>query len=340
MRTKRPFVISRGTTTEFANLVARVEAEGHVGYGEAAPSGKLTGESLREAASEFGKWQRKPELVARTLEEAEHIAGGHLRPAARSALVVAYLDAVGRRRGRPIHSLLNLPEGEIGTSVTLSLGPVASVLAEAEARDAEGWPVFKVKLGGPQDEEVVRALRDRYPDRRLRVDANEGWSPDVAAQRIALFEKLGVELVEQPLPRDRLDETAELARRFEIPILLDESIYDSTDALRLVERDAADGANIKLAKCGGPWEARRMVKILRDHGWRVMMGCNLESALGIAAAAAFAGTLDYADLDAHVLLAEEPFEGFATPGGRVATPTGPGVGVRPRPSLHLEPLQS
>jgi L-Ala-D/L-Glu epimerase / N-acetyl-D-glutamate racemase len=335
----RPFVIARGTTNEFANLVVRVDLEGEAGYGEAAPSGKLTGESLREAATEILKWQQKPATAARALEDAEHVAGGHLRPAARSALVVAYLDALGHRRGRSLRALLNLPEGRIESSITLSLGPTAAVLAEAAARDAEGWRVFKVKLGGAYDEEVLRALRDQYPDRRIRVDANEAWTPDVAAQRLTLLERLEVELVEQPLPRDLLDETAELARRFDIPVIVDEALYDSGDALSLIERDVADGANIKLAKCGGPWEARRIVKVLRDHGWRVMMGCNLESGLGIAAAAAFAGALDYADLDAHVLLADQPFVGFSTPGGVVEAPEGPGVGVRPNPTLLLEPLQ-
>lgn len=336
----RPFVIARGTTNEFANLVVHVDLDGTVGYGEAAPSGKVTGESLREAAIELAKWRRKPDVAQRLVDEAEHAAGGHLRPAARSGLVVAHLDAVGRKRGRAMHALLNLPEGRIESSVTLSIGPPAAVLAEAAARDAEGWPIFKVKLGGAYDEEVVKALRDRYPDRRLRADANEAWSPDVAAQRIAMLERANVELVEQPLPRERHAETAELARRFEMPIILDESLYDSTDAVDLVERDVADGANIKFAKCGGPWEARRIVKILRDHGWKVMMGCNLESALGIASAAAFAGVLDYADLDSHALLADQPFLGFTTPNGVVATPARPGVGVDPAPSLLLEPLQN
>lgn len=337
MKLKRPFTIAAGTMTETTSLLARLQLDGHEGFGEAAPSARVTGETLDASRHALEGWANRPDDLAQLFEAAEFSPGGSDTPAARSALITAYLDAYGKRNNAPLRDLLNLPEGRLDSSITLSIGTAQEVLAEAATRDREGWKVFKVKLGGPHDEAALRALRDRYPEKRIYVDANEGWTPHVAESRLRLLEQLNVEFVEQPLPRDQLDETAALAKKFDIPIILDEALLDSKDALELVQRDVADGGNIKLAKCGGPLEARRIVKILRDAGWKVMMGCMVESSLGIATAAAFAGALDYADLDGHELLAEDPFKGFATPAGDLSTPEGNGVGVVPKdPAKILE----
>lgn len=298
----------------------------------------MTGEGLTEAAAALASWAAQPAQVVHTLDETAYAPGGHATPAARSAAVCALLDARGRKSGRSMRAMLNLPSGEIRSSITLSLGAPSAVFAEAAERAAEGWTRFKVKLGGPYDEEVVMGLRDRFPSTVLCVDANEAWSPAVAAQRLAFLERHEVEFVEQPLPRSMRTETADLARRFEIPVLLDESLSTAEDALALIAGDVADGGNVKFAKCGGPYEARRIVKILRDHGWLVMMGCNLETSLGNAAAAAFAGALDFADLDSHELLADDPFTGWVTPGGRIETPEGAGAGVEIRDVTRLRPV--
>lgn len=309
------------------DLAARVTVDGVAGWGEAAPAEAVTAEGPAEAARQLLGWASDGASLETALVEAEARPGGHATPAARSAASSAALDALGRRRGQALHQLLNLPEGRVRSSITLSLGPVAAVLDEAAARDAEGWGLFKVKLGGPEDEAVLRALRDRYPEKGLRVDANEAWSPQVASQRLLALERIGVDYLEQPLPRSLLDESAELAKKTDIPILLDESLHDSSDAIELVAREAGDGGNIKLSKCGGPYEARRIVKVLKTAGWKVMVGCMVESRLGIATAAAFAGAVDYADLDGHALVADDPFTGFETPQGWVDTPQRPGIGV-------------
>lgn len=325
---RRRFVISAGATDRATTLAARLEIEGGaVGWGEAAPSTRITGEGLAEARAALVGWSKDAAALGAALARAEFEPGRGPTPAARCAASVAHLDARGRAAGVPLRRMLNLPEGEVASSMTLSIGKPEEVLAEAAVRDQEGWRIFKVKLGGAHDMETMHALRDRFPEKALRVDANEGWSPDTARHYVAALERMDVELVEQPLPRHLIAESADLARMFEVPIILDEPALDSEALLRLVQADAADGVNIKLAKCGGPFEARRMVKILRDHEWKVMMGCMLESSLGIAAASAFAGTLDYADLDSHQLIADDPFEGLEAPVGMVRTPDGPGVGV-------------
>lgn len=328
MKLRRPFVISTGAIQSVESLFLRFEDDaGHHGWGEATPSTRVTGEKPEDARRAILDYERNPEWVERILEDAEHVPGGTRTPSVRNGLLLAYLDALGRVNGRPLYKLLNLPEGRTRSSVTVSLGTPEAALKEAAEWTAAKWDVFKVKLGGPHDEAVLRALRDHYPDKTLRVDANEAWSLEQARARLALCQRLGVELVEQPLPRDQLTELRMLAREFDIPILLDESVLDTSDVMQAIREDAGDGINVKLAKCGGPYEARRMVKIARDHDWKVMMGCNVESGLAVAAAAAFVGVVDYADLDGNVFLQADPFTGFQAERGLVSTPTRPGIGV-------------
>lgn len=304
-------MISTGSTNVENNFFLKlVDDEGGTGWGESSPSKRVCNESPAQAERALRDFEQNPGWVERILEDAEHVPGGTREPSVRNALLTAHLDAQGTRRGIPLHRLLNLPEGRLPSSVTISVGPAPAVLKEAAEWDAAGWKIFKVKLGSRHDESALKALRDRYPDKAIRVDANEAWSLQEARKRLKLLESLHVEFVEQPLPRDRLTESRMLAREFEIPIVLDEPVLDSEDALRVVREEAGDGINLKLNKCGGPYEARRIVKVARDAGWKVMMGCMLESSLGLAAGAAFAGVLDYADLDGNVLMTNDPFSGF------------------------------
>lgn len=333
MKLRRPFVISSGPLSQVDALFLRFEDDaGHAGWGDCTPSPRVTGETGEQARRALADFEKNPEWVERILEDAEHVPGGTRTPSVRNGLLLAYLDALGRVNGRPLHRLLNLPEGRVPSSVTISLGTPEAALKEAVEWSAARWDVFKVKLGGPHDEAVLRALHDRYPDKTLRVDANEAWSLAEARARLELCQRLEVQLVEQPLPRDRHTELRMLAREFEIPIILDESILDTSDLLQAIREDSGDGINIKLSKCGGPYEARRMVKVARDHDWKVMIGCNIESSLAVAAAAAFAGVVDYADLDGNVLLASDPFAGFSVERGQAATPGRPGVGAVEAPA--------
>lgn len=328
MKLSRPFVISTGSTNVEENLLLQLtDDEGGVGWGEASPSKRVCNESLDDAVRAMRDFEKNPDWVERILEDAEHVPGGTREPSVRNALLTAYLDAQGKRRGIPMHKLLNLPEGRLQSSVTISVGPTPAVLKEAAEWDAQKWKIFKVKLGGKNDEEVLKALRDHYPDKAIRVDANTAWSYEESRKRLALLEKLEVEFVEQPMPADKLSDMRALQQEFEIPIVLDESVLDTDDAMRVIREEAGDGINIKLNKCGGPYEARRIAKIAKDHDWKVMMGCMLETRLGCAAGAAFAGVLDYADLDGYVLMTNDPFSGFEAKNGTIETPDKPGAGV-------------
>src|SRR5213078_867749 len=184
-------------------------------------------------------------------------------------------------------------------------------------------PVLKIKLGTDRDEAILRMIRD-VTDKPLRVDANAGWTRERALQMLPVLREYGVEFVEQPLSPDDLEGLAALQRRGILPIVVDESCIEATDIPRLA--GVVDGINIKLAKCG----ALRMIATARAHGMLVMVGCMIETSLGITAAAHFTPLVDAADLDGAALTANDPFSGATIDGGQIRLPTGPGLGVRRR----------
>jgi len=196
-----------------------------------------------------------------------------------------------------------------------------------KVKEASAYPVLKVKMGADGDREVLAAVRDTTRQ-RIRVDANEGWTPESAGERLEWLAKIGVELVEQPLPADRIEETRALRRRSPIPFYADESVHQAADIPRLV--GAFDGINVKLMKCGGLAEAMRMIAVARAHGLKVMLGCMIESSLAITAAAHLSPLVDTADLDGNLLVRDDPFEGATVEGGRLVLPNRPGLGVVPR----------
>ena len=193
--------------------------------------------------------------------------------------------------------------------------------------EAEQYPILKIKLGTDRDEEILRTIRDAT-DKEIRVDANCGWTVKQAIAMLPVLKEYGVTVLEQPLPPNELDGLGEITRRADIPVIADESCKTAVDIPPLVGK--VDGINIKLAKCGSLREALRMIAIARAHGLMVMVGCMIESSIGITAAAHFTPLVDIVDLDGAALLSNDPFVGASIDGGQVTLPTGPGLGVRRR----------
>jgi L-alanine-DL-glutamate epimerase-like enolase superfamily enzyme len=195
-----------------------------------------------------------------------------------------------------------------------------------KVREAAGYPILKLKVGTARDEEILRMIRDEAPEKTLRVDANTAWTAKEAIRRIPMLEEFGVEFVEQPLPPGDLEGLRLVRKASRLPIVADESCEVAEDVPRLA--GAVDGVNIKLAKCGSLREAVRIVHAARAHGMSVMIGCMIESTLGIAAALQLTPLVDYVDLDGAALLAEDPFTGPGMEGdGRLRFNHTPGLGV-------------
>jgi L-alanine-DL-glutamate epimerase-like enolase superfamily enzyme len=318
-----PFVISRDTT-EVAEVVwVELEHEGMRGFGEAAPNGRYdesAGSALAYAESVDGELGNDPfaldEIMAR-LPQREY--------AARSAIDAALHDLCGKLLGVPVRSMLGLERAGPPTSWTIGLGDADEMARKAErVTDFQG---LKLKLGGRdgQDVERVRAVRAVWQG-PIRVDVNEGWSTaEQALDALPQLAQLGVEYCEQPLPAGD-PAGARLKEASPIPIYLDEDCHTLEDVPDCARR--SHGINIKLAKSGGIREALRMVPAARKLGLGVMLGCMVESGLGIAAGASIASLCDHVDLDGNLLLREDPWPGVELVDGVQLPSESPGLGVR------------
>ena len=313
------FGIARGSRTQTEVVQVELSHDGLVGRGEAAPI-YYRGETPA-TASEFLSSVRltdDPFAFEENLSTPGDAAG-------RAALDAALHDWVGRRLGVPVWRLLGLSRGAPVTSYTLGIDTLDGT--RERARRAAAFRALKVKVGGADDLARLEAVKAET-DAPLRVDANEGWTLSQARELVPALVELGVELIEQPFPADDLESfraLRELSPR--PPVIVDEGCQDLGDVAPVA--GYADGINVKLAKSGGLREAVRMVHAARALGLRVMIGCMVESQLGIAPAAQIASLADWVDLDGHLLLAEQPYSGLRFEDGRVLPGPDAGLGVAP-----------
>jgi len=246
--------------------------------------------------------------------------------AAKCALDTAIHDLVGKHLGLPVHRLLGLSADIPPTDFTVGLDEPEVVAARASR--AARFPALKIKVGGSADLETLEAVR-RVFSGPLRVDANTGWTPEQGAALIPDLVRLGVELIEQPFPAHRLDQLAWLQERSELPLVADESAVTILDLQTLV--GVVAGVNVKLAKCGGPGPASRMLAQARELGFRTFLGCMEETSVAIAASAHVAAGIDWMDLDGCLLIADDPFEGLDLDAAcRWQLTDAPGLGIRRR----------
>ena len=302
---------------EADGTIGRGEAAHNVRYDESIESIRAFLETARPLLEQADPWQF--EAVSRAVHR--------LQPgqnAAKAAIDIALLDWVTRKLGVPLYRYWGLEASQ--TPVTsYSIGIDTPEVMQQKIREAEDFPILKIKLGGDQDESTMQTLR-AVTDRTVRVDANEGWTDrQQALEKIHWLAELNVEFVEQPLPAGRLQDVAWLRERSPLPLVADEDVKIASDVPKLAA--AYDGINIKVMKSGGLQEALRMIHIARAVGLKIMLGCMLETALGITAAAHLSPLVDWADLDGNLLLKNDPFAGVEVAEGKLVLPEKPGIGV-------------
>jgi L-Ala-D/L-Glu epimerase len=321
---REPFSISRSTDETVDSLFVEVEHEGVTGYGEASPQ-EHYGESAASASAFLSAAEsllgNDPFALDEIEERLASLTGEH---AAKAAVDMALHDLCGKAAGVPVWRLLGLRRTGPPTSWTIWLGD-PDAMAQRTERVGDRFLRLKLKLGGADglDVERVRAVRGvtKLP---LQVDVNEAWDLDEALENVQALDGLGVQYVEQPLAAGH-PAGPQLKERSPLPIYLDEDVHTARDIREAAQR--AHGINIKLAKSGGLREAVRMAYAARALDLGVMLGCMVESSLGIAAAAQMASLCDHVDLDGNLLLAEDPWRGVEFLDGVQVPSDQPGLGV-------------
>ncbi|MFC4453299.1 dipeptide epimerase [Deinococcus sonorensis] len=327
LHTRQPFGIARWTHSAYPRTFVTFEQDGLTGRGEAAPNAfygetRTTLEavlpSLTAALTDPWDWDGLKARMDATFP--------HDHPSAKCAVSMAALEWCARASGVPVWRLLGLSPSRVPeSSYTVSLAELPDMRQQARDAVERGHRVLKVKLGTDRDVQIIEALREEAPGTALRVDANAAWTRPQARRMLAVLDAAGVELVEQPLAAHDLEGHRELRRHSRVPIMADESLHHVSDVPALAE--CFDAVNLKLAKLGGPLRTLEALRTARALGMSVMMGCMIESSLGIAAGVALAGLCDWADLDGALLLADDPYHGLHWEAGHVTRPQAPGWGV-------------
>jgi len=308
------------------NLHLRLTRDGVTGLGEGAPivryhedaeSARRAVESVRGYFLSANPWQ-----FEKIMAEVFHRIQGQY--AGKAALDIALMDWIGQKLGVPLYRYFGLDASDTPVT-TFSVGIDTPEITRQKVREAEAFPILKIKVGLKTDEATIEAVRS-VTKKPLRVDANEGWKDkEEAVRKINWLETQGVQFVEQPMPASMLEEIRWVRKRVHIPLIADEACLHPADIPKLV--DAFDGVNIKLMKCGGMLEAFRMIQIAKSLGLKTMLGCMIESSIGVSAAAHLSPLVDYADLDGNLLIANDPYSGVKVKEGKLILPDRPGLGL-------------
>ncbi len=326
---RHPFGISHSTRSSTDVVYLKLEKNGHVGYGEATLPPYL--EETQKSAIEFFKAAKPvletgsenlPELIQRI----DAIAPKNTT--AKAAIDIALHDLFGKIQNKPAYQLLGLLKpGPKETSVTIGIGDIS--LIPEKIKELAGFNLYKVKLGGKNDKEIIKAIR-KVTDKPLVVDVNQGWSDKgFAMEMIGWLSAQNVLYVEQPLSKAKNEETASLSKQSPIPILADES-FQRLDELEKID-DCFGGINLKLMKCTGLLEAAKVIMAAKTAGLKINIGCMSESSCGIAAAAQLMHYADWIDLDGPMLIKNDPFTGLQFKDGKLHLPdhfTGTGALLR------------
>jgi L-Ala-D/L-Glu epimerase len=317
-----PFKIARGEETLTRTALVRLYAGDHVGLGEATPV-----ERYDETYDTVVEYFKTHSLASDDPYRLETLLHEGIPAAARGGLDIALYDWIGKDLGKPLYALLGLdPSLTPVTSFTIGIAdPETTMKKVAEVGD---HPILKVKLGAgtPAEQiETIELIRQKYSG-AIRIDANEGWDAADAIRILGELARFDIEFCEQPIPAGHPEQLRAVRDRVSIPIVTDEDSLTAADLPRLY--GCVDGINVKLAKTGGIRGALAMIHTARAMGFKVMLGCMVESAIAATAAAHLSPLVDWADIDGPFLTASDPFAGVTYDKGKLILPDLPGLGVR------------
>ncbi len=337
-----PFRIATMVADHAPNMLVHLRTDaGLSGWGEGSPLHSIAGETQAiclTAAQELKPLLlgRNPLEIAGLVRDMEHFLPHNATT--RSAFDMALYDIAAQAAGMPLYRFLGGAPRVMETDLTMGLCPPEKAGAKAQEIVAQGFRIIKIKLGTTYEADVarVRNIRESVgPEITLRLDANQGWDRVTALRALNTLTAFDVEFCEQPLRAHDVAGLRMLRQQAAIPVMADEALFSPADALRLITEEAAPYFNIKLSKSGGIHNALKIATLAEAGGVLCMVGCMLESRLGLTAAAHFAcatDTVQFFDLDTSVEQAEDPIEGgMEVKGGIIHLPETPGLGAAPTP---------
>ena len=318
-----PFGISRSTHTYYDIIYIYISDGEYIGRGEAAPSVRYdesTNQIITHLKSidnidnnlnleEGAFWCKKNSNGISSLE---------------AALSTAWLDLWTKKNNRRISTYFNSGKNMLYTSFTIAIGDLDLIPKKIE--EAKSYNILKIKLGinEQHDKNIIKLIR-KETDKIIRVDANEGWDLDTGKKMCKWLADHNVEFVEQPFKAQNLGDTAKLREVSPLPLIADENSIKSSNIPDIAH--AFDGINIKLMKCGSLFEAKKMIDLARKYDMKIMLGCMVESSIGITAMSNLSPQVDFADLDGNLLIDNDPYIGVKVVDGKLKLPSGDGLGL-------------
>lgn len=323
--TKFEFKIARSAESYYDVIILELSDGEFTAFGEAAPSKRYEQghKAILELLSEF-----KNQILELAVDQAESRQDQleKLFPQSYSlqaALDTAFWDLQGQRLGAPLWKIFGATRQLVTSSYTIGISDL-SIIPE-KIKEAAAYPILKIKLGTDYDHDIMRAIRAET-DKVLRVDVNEGWKTlDDARRGAEWLAEENVEFLEQPMPAHQLDDIARLRDFSPLPLVADENSVRPEDIPGLV--GVYDGINIKLMKCGGLTNARKMVSLAHEHKFDIMLGCMIETSIGISAMSQLGSFARWLDLDGNVLIANDPYKGVGNQAGEIILLEKPGLGI-------------
>lgn len=331
LRLRHVFTVASFSRSTTPDVQVELRYDGFTGYGEASMPPYLRHElGTAESALRFLSCARQlladcpdPFQLEEILARVDALGPGDA--AAKAAVDIALHDLVGKLLGAPWFRIWGLDPAK-APSTTFTIGIDTPEVVRQKTREcAERFNILKVKLGRDNDKEMIQTIRS-VSQLPIAVDANQGWKDrQQALDMIGWLQEQGIVMIEQPMPKERIDDLAWLTERSPLPVFADESVQRLADVAAL--KGVFSGINIKLMKCTGMREAWKMLNLARALGMKVMIGCMTETSCACSAAAQLAPAVDFADLDGNLLIANDRFDGMRVVDGKITLPQRPGIGV-------------
>ncbi|HMN17178.1 MAG TPA: dipeptide epimerase [Ignavibacteriaceae bacterium] len=323
---KHVFTVAVYSRTTTPVMLTEIEYDGITGYGEASMPQYL-GESQETAAAFLSKVNLEqfddPFQMEDILTYVDSI--DQKNTAAKASIDIALHDLVGKLLNQPWYKIWGYDKSKT-PDTTFTIGIDTAEVVKQKVKEASEFKLLKVKLGKDNDKEMINTIRS-VTDVPLTADANQGWTDKhQALDMINWLSDKNVLYVEQPLPKEMIDENAWITENSPIPILGDESIQRIGDLIKM--KDVYAGVVIKLMKCTGMREANKMIAMARALNKKIMLGCMTETSCAISAASQLSPMVDWADLDGALLIKNDPFEGMKVIDGRVTLNDYPGIGLK------------